>query len=725
MNRYLQEGFDPKALKVADLRRILLENNINFNSKANKKDLLKLYADFLQPIIPDLRKDETKEVVDLSNYPNSDLDSDDGSSSISDLNSTSGSNHNTHSKSNATSKSNTTSRSSSNETINNTSTTTTTTTTTNNVSANNKDKDNDDDDDVNVSNSSIDSFLNMLEPSTYNTPQKQSKKRKISETIDLTSSDSDGSNVTPIIKKIAKKSPSKISPSKSIDSTEFNITDSDSDKEIISNSDNLTVNGSNKENINDNSIDNTKGSEPKRKDDFNFSIKRKTLSPDIAKLNISPAFAQQLNMALDDESSTESNDENDNDEIDNANNVSDDNSNDDNSNDDDMNDIKHEMEQNTIKSDPTFHTMKQTFRDSPTFFMGNNNEIKKESSIQDNLIHSACSNDTILTPDLPTEQDVKDSEDRADLVALDIELNEPHNDNMEINNNTNDNEVTERSQDSKNDVFDTVNDMLLEKEPQNTDNLLHDNSEKKEMIDYGIRPQKTLSQYLKAIFGYLIKLSAVCLVLISILFTVWYYQQRIAIGYCNHEIELPKLHERYPHVKFLPYVDSILDDFKPNCLPCPSNTICFPSMEIKCDSQYRLEKPFFNINNTIPFFDKCVEDNKRNELINEIVAKSLEFLRIKNAQLDCGNNDDDTESGLSELELYNIFNESKNSNLIDDSVLNEIWDSVINILRDKPDITYRQVSNFLTLIFNFLYKMFKMKRSLYYTFFFFLSFNLF
>lgn len=53
---YLEDGFDPNSMKVATLRRILVENNVDFPSNARKNALVGLFDEKVKPQIPQLRK---------------------------------------------------------------------------------------------------------------------------------------------------------------------------------------------------------------------------------------------------------------------------------------------------------------------------------------------------------------------------------------------------------------------------------------------------------------------------------------------------------------------------------------------------------------------------------------------------------------------------------------------------------------------------------------------
>lgn len=53
---YLKAGFDPNSVKVAALRRILVENNVEFPSNARKNALVGLFEEKIKPQVKELRK---------------------------------------------------------------------------------------------------------------------------------------------------------------------------------------------------------------------------------------------------------------------------------------------------------------------------------------------------------------------------------------------------------------------------------------------------------------------------------------------------------------------------------------------------------------------------------------------------------------------------------------------------------------------------------------------
>ncbi|AGO14104.1 AaceriAER303Wp [[Ashbya] aceris (nom. inval.)] len=195
-------------------------------------------------------------------------------------------------------------------------------------------------------------------------------------------------------------------------------------------------------------------------------------------------------------------------------------------------------------------------------------------------------------------------------------------------------------------------------------------------------------------FNYLrhcaVKLFTFLLIVVPILFGLWYREQRVLIGYCGHEINLPTFtnSETSP---FLSQLDSFLQEAKPSCLPCPENAICYPYMKIKCRPDYTVTPSIFSLYGLFPVSDTCVKDSKREKLIAEVVHKSLELLRTKNAQIQCGECEDDTISGISENELYQIFFESRAPWMNEDE-FRDIWQQVVKDLKTQPEIVCRQVS---------------------------------
>ena len=207
------------------------------------------------------------------------------------------------------------------------------------------------------------------------------------------------------------------------------------------------------------------------------------------------------------------------------------------------------------------------------------------------------------------------------------------------------------------------------------------------------KSRSILKTILKLLFKLVLLILTLILLVIPIVLGLWYREQRVSVGYCGFERKCQTFHDIYPTIDQLTYVDSALAKYAPNCIPCPENSICYPYMKIRCKPGYALQKSKLNLFGLIPMSDKCVKDDKRELLVKEMVQKSLEFLRTKNAELMCGESDDDIKSGISQEDLYNIFSESR-APWIDDEEYEKLWQETLQDLQNEPEIIMRQVSKF-------------------------------
>ncbi|CCD23740.1 Src1p NDAI_0C00790 [Naumovozyma dairenensis CBS 421] len=214
-----------------------------------------------------------------------------------------------------------------------------------------------------------------------------------------------------------------------------------------------------------------------------------------------------------------------------------------------------------------------------------------------------------------------------------------------------------------------------------------------------------IKKILKTLCSLLKKIILLLLLIIPVIIALWYREQRIMVGYCGTEVDnRPSLIMRNVDYPYAYEIDSALQTYlKPECLPCPENAICYSNMEMKCRPKYRLVESRWNLFGLLPVSASCQRDDQRDQLVSEVVKKSLEFLRTKNAQIECGRSTDDIGSGLSEEELYEIFNEARVP-WIDDDEFNDIWNQVISNLKEEPEVIWRQVST------NFFFNAFSIER---------------
>ncbi|SCU88684.1 LAFA_0E14026g1_1 [Lachancea sp. 'fantastica'] len=231
-----------------------------------------------------------------------------------------------------------------------------------------------------------------------------------------------------------------------------------------------------------------------------------------------------------------------------------------------------------------------------------------------------------------------------------------------------------------------------EEEKEAAETAVEDHTEEKEHQTPQTRKSskfwKNARSGAKTLGSLLWKLVLNIMIILPILFGLWYREQRIQIGYCGHEVNLPTF-ENAHEAPWMSRVEEFLDQRKPPCLPCPENAICYPYMKIKCKPDYAVTKSKWSLQGLFPISDYCAKDSKREKLIAEVVQKSLELLRTKNGNVKCGESTDDLESGITEDDLYRIFYESRAPS-INSEDFEDLWSQVVEDLKHEPDITWRQ-----------------------------------
>lgn len=202
-----------------------------------------------------------------------------------------------------------------------------------------------------------------------------------------------------------------------------------------------------------------------------------------------------------------------------------------------------------------------------------------------------------------------------------------------------------------------------------------------------VKSKLSLSIPWRRIFNFLQKLVVFIMLCVLVVGGLWYREQRILIGYCGSEIDVPT----FPYTEniHLQQLDDFLQNYKPQCLKCPEHAICLPKLTIKCKEDYIVNQPWYKFYNVFPFPDYCVKDHEKENAISEVVAKSLDLLRTRNAAVKCGDGDD-LEVGISDDELYEFFYNSKKPSISDEEFDN-IWSKVLEDLEKEPEIIVRQV----------------------------------
>lgn len=581
---YLEPGFDPSSLKVAQLRRILTENGVEFQPQAKKSALIGLYDERVKPKIPSLRK----------NYENL-LPSDKGIVKVG-----------TDTKKKRKKRKKQDKRPSSSENVD-------AGTTGGESSTNTQGAD--------VQESTPFSDVNEFQQSS----QRKARKRKVADVAEAKDAEGDlemdvkpekgekkrrrkigEGDHTPITDKVAQKTPKK-SPHKSLTIDKFessSSSDSSFNESSILNVSRRDISG------------HLSVEKSSPRNDFSFS--KKSLTPDLTKLKVSPAFEKELKVAYRDSSVPV------------------------------LARVDEQPGADKVNlsgpADVSITRLESSRSATPAFAL-NETTPEAEADSSEETVKSSDNNGEnssgepeprIETPELITEQDVQDSNDRVEIMRETIDR------------------ISEKVQ------------------------------------NLPTRPSIKFPSFVKTLAKVLQSVFLFALIMVPIIYGLWYREQRVLVGYCGHEIQPKQLFAYESPV--LNNLESFLETQRPSCIPCPDHAICYPYLKIKCKPEYSLRRNKLGLYGLIPLSDTCVKDSKREKLVAEVVKKSLEFLRTKNAQHSCGECEDDLKSGMTEEELYQIFYESR-APWINDEEFDSLWAQAVADLVQEPEITWRQVSN--------------------------------
>lgn len=614
---YLEPGFNAGTLKVAELRRILTENGVDYPLTAKKSRLLELYETSITPLLPELRskirniKPSKKGIViETGNGRKRDRKTVEREEESSEK-SKSDSDGDVSMESGNISMAR-------------------------NISISSSSSDSDADSDANISSDDSLSMHITREPQTPDI-----KKRK-----------KDTSNIgTPIINKVQKKNRQ---TQQNPNSSTLPLLSSDSDS---SEDENITPSGSK-------SIGETKSNS-----NFDFSYQSKTVPPDLSKLRVSSGFAEQLKNAI-----------RANEDVTNVTNSPTSNNGTQILPGKEYDEIKLSSPLDNELNKPAFN-LYQTLNDvnsdndSIEISQGNIKPIRAQTSFD---ISKDVDNIGISTPPLVTERDIEDADNRTKQIQdiIEHENNSYENENM------------------LSDTIEELPTVNYEKELKDNDNIQiikNDIDETKLKKDLK-KSKKSIPGIIFKLFWKLFLFSLVSIVIvIPIILGLWYREQRIFVGYCGEEVPFQGLSQFYPTIDQVRQIDTFLGKYAPTCIPCPENSICYPYLKLRCKPGYALQKSKYSLFGLVPIGDICIKDDRREQLVKEVVQKSLEFLRTKNADISCGEGNDDIASGITEDDLYRIFSESR-ATWMDNDEYDKIWEQAIRDLTNEPEIIVRQVS---------------------------------
>ena len=216
-------------------------------------------------------------------------------------------------------------------------------------------------------------------------------------------------------------------------------------------------------------------------------------------------------------------------------------------------------------------------------------------------------------------------------------------------------------------------------------------NEREPVFNRHVMPRQVMRRPILSVLGFIILW---LLLLVAGLSAYWYREQTYLVGYCGRELYRPTFppSDNWPSwiIDFGNYID---ENFRPKCVNCPQHARCFPNLEIKCFEDFVEYKPwYFDYLPIInPELKKCVPDTKKAEKIEIMIDVTLDLLRQKNANYNCGKMPiENFVAGLYVEELRDLLYLMKAPYISNDE-FEELWVRCLAEIRKEPEIIVRQV----------------------------------
>ncbi|KAJ4501996.1 inner nuclear membrane protein enriched at telomere/subtelomere region [Exophiala dermatitidis] len=110
----------------------------------------------------------------------------------------------------------------------------------------------------------------------------------------------------------------------------------------------------------------------------------------------------------------------------------------------------------------------------------------------------------------------------------------------------------------------------------------------------------------------------------------WYRQEKINVGYCG-------VGEPSWSLASNPHIPSwVHESFQPACEPCPQHAICYPNMQVQCETDFVLKPHPLSLNGIVPLPPTCEPDSEKERRIKAVADRAIEELRERRAVYECG-----------------------------------------------------------------------------------------
>ncbi|RKF64508.1 Inner nuclear membrane protein SRC1 [Erysiphe neolycopersici] len=175
------------------------------------------------------------------------------------------------------------------------------------------------------------------------------------------------------------------------------------------------------------------------------------------------------------------------------------------------------------------------------------------------------------------------------------------------------------------------------------------------------------------------------MILITLIgYSVWYRQEKIAVGYCDVGKEASPLIS-IPYG--IPNWARIL--FEPSCEPCPHHAYCLARMVVECEKDYLLKLHPLSLAGIIPLAPTCEPDGVKVRKVKAVADRATELLRDKRAKFECGALDDDgVPISSPEVDANDLKKEvsKKRRKDMPESEYEDIWTGALEEMKTRNEV---------------------------------------
>lgn len=171
------------------------------------------------------------------------------------------------------------------------------------------------------------------------------------------------------------------------------------------------------------------------------------------------------------------------------------------------------------------------------------------------------------------------------------------------------------------------------------------------------------------------------LLTVATVYSVWWSKERFEIGYCDVNFLSHSQIEKGDEPIFEKYLDYI----KPSCVACPNHATCYPNFKVVCEEDFVYRPNLFSLGGRLPLAPACLPDTEKQRRIQALAKHARLVLREQNAKAECGEN---VPAGIEESELHNILKNLKSPYLSDED-FEELWKNAVKDIEKDDEVIVR------------------------------------